>query len=422
MGGDGRGGGQAVRLADTAILAVELRLNGQTAFSSGIAKSEASLAGLNRTTTTSGTRLGGLVGAAGKAERGIVSLGGAFSHAGGKLTGLITGPLGVIGGATALFTLAGAIGTGIGKAQELGQTVIRLSALTGLQTEKTSALSVAMEHFNISADTQTRLVGFLEKNVGLLAAKKDGLAKFQKEFGLSLTDQNGKILDANALILQTADYFNNQSIPATTKAAALAKLYSRSWQDLIPFLTAGKAGIAAAEAEAAKFGLTLSTADIAALKEAKTASRDWDTALAGLETRIGIALLPSLTSLAQEARRSSSRITGPGSSRVSRTGAKFAGDLAKAAKDIFGTLRTGWESIPPELRQFLLVGFAVNKAGKFLFDKSLFSGLTGALTSGIFLKGSIANPMIVKDISLGGLGGGATAAGRLLGASSRAAC
>src|SRR5437868_2350902 len=105
-----------------------------------------------------------------------------------------------------------------------------------------------------AAASGTARTGLLQRGFGTATS---AASKFEKTFSFSLTDANGHLKDANALILASADYFNNKSIPATTKAAALAKLYGRSWQDLIPLLASGSKGIAAVEEEARKFGLTL---------------------------------------------------------------------------------------------------------------------------------------------------------------------
>jgi len=374
-------------MAETANLVARLSL--QDSFTAPLAKAEAGLA---------------------HASTGITRLGGAGQKAGSHFKNLITGPLGMIGLAGGLFTLGGALTNGIHKAVEFGDEVRQLSALTGLAAPTISALAAAMEHFGLSSDRAIRLTGFLEKNVGLLAARKDGLDAFYKTFGLRLTDTNGKILDANQLLLQTADYFNNKSVPATTKAAALAKLYGRSWEDLIPFLKAGRQGIIDAEDAAAKLGLTLNQTNVDDLMKFKTATRELNTAVGGLELQIGLALVPALKDLATAA---TSFISDHRSDIVA-----FFHNLVAAGRTAIGVLMsvgsalgTAWSAIPAPLREFLTKGLIADRTIKFLFGLSpveiIGKSLFGGIASNFFARGSSpANPIFVSAI-----GGGVGAAG-----------
>jgi hypothetical protein len=348
----------------------------------------------------------------GRASSGIGRLGGAVQTAGGHLKGLITGPLGLLGLTGGLLTLGGALRNGVEKAQDFGDEVRKISAVTGLSAEQTSALAAALEHFGVGADKAIRLTGFLEKNVGLLAARKDGLAAFSKTYGLALTDQNGKLKDANELILTTADYFNNNAIPATEKAAALSKLYGRSWQDMIPFLKAGRQGIADAEDEAAKLGLTLSKDNVDALAKMKTATRDLGTAVGGLELQIGLALVPALTDLAKVATTFVTSHRGDivaffkGAADAARTAAGVIGDVAGAVSGF-------WNKIPPGFRDLLLKGFVADRTVKFLFGFDPIKAVLGG-AGGLFSRGSSpANPLYVTGTGIGGLPGGGGSGGGL---------
>lgn len=346
----------SVGLADTANLVVKLSLEGN--FAGGIANAERQLSIFSG---TAGTKLTG-----------------ALSHAGSQLKGLITGPLGMIGLAGGLFTVAGAIEKGITTAQSFGDEVRRLTALTGESAQTISAMAAAFDHFGIAPEAAQRSIGFLEKNIGLLAARKDGIAEFQKTFSFQLTDTNGKIKSANDLLLTTADYFNNKSIPATEKAAAISKLYGRSWQDLIPLLSAGRQGIADVQAEAEAMGLTLTQDNIVALQKMKTASREWGTALSGLELQIGLALVPTLTKLATTLTHF---VTDHRTDIVAffKNAVAAGKQLAGIGGDVIHGLVGAWNSVPPELRDFLVKGLVADRTIKFLFG---FSPL-GSLVTGI---------------------------------------
>jgi hypothetical protein len=392
-------------LAETAALAVDLNLHGN--YVAGMTEAEAASARFNTTAATAGTHATTVSTGFARIETAAGKVGGALSHAGSQIKNLVTGPLGLLGLGAGLFSVAGGIERGLTKAQEFGDTVRQLGRLTGDSAESVSSLSAAMEHFGVAASTQTRLVGFLEKNVGLLASKQDGLANFTKTYGLALTDQNGKIKDANALILTTADYFNNKAIPATEKAAALSKLYGRSWQELIPFLAAGRQGIQDAEEEAQRLGLTLTKDNVDALAKMKAATRELGTAVGGLELQIGLALVPALTDLADEAAKF---VSGHRTDIVNffKNAVQAAKNVAGTIGDLAGTFGHFWSSIPEGFRDLLVKGFVADRTVKFLFGfdpiKTLGSALLGS--GGIFSRGgSPANPLWVQQVGLGGGGG-----------------
>ena len=340
--------------------------------------------------------------------------GGALNHAKGQISGLV-GSLGVLGGATALFGVGTLLTSSVHKAREFGGEVLRLKALTGESAAAMSSLASAFDHFGISSDAAKRSVGFLEKNVGLLASRKGAIADFEATFGLALTDANGKIKGANELLLSTADFFNNKTIPATQKAAAMSKLYGRSWQDLIPFLSAGRQGIADIEKEAANLGLTLNEQNLKDLVKLRDATREWDTALGGLQLQIGLALVPALTDLAKAA---SSFVAKNRDGIVAgfKSAATFAGQLGNVIGTVvvpaISKIAGAWNAIPKELRDLLVGGFVAQKASKFLFGagpldllKSLV-GLGGKKAGIGALAGIGVQHVWVDNMGVGGLGGG----------------
>lgn len=421
----------------------------------------------------------------------LSGLGGALQHAGGVL-GNFASQIGLLGGAAGLLSFAGSIKESISKAEEFGVTVSKMAALTGLSVEKTSALASALDHFGISADTQIRLVGMLEKNLGNLAlgagtvtdkitpaedelrkvteqlavanrkltedlnkrsvaestlmadrnrikdltikqteaqtalneAQADGAdgvsnaEAFYKKYGLAIADASGNLKDANTLLLDSADYFNNQNIPATTKAAALAKLYGRNWQELLPFLQAGSEGIKDAEQAAKDFGLTLTADNVTALAKLRAATRDWGDALGGLELQIGLALVPALTDFTKAA---TGFVAGNRDKIVGffKDFAKFAGDVGHVivtdVVPVFNTIARAWNGLPPELRDLITKGLVAGKISKMLFDVGPLDILkAGALKLGLNIFGqrgtTPANPLFVSAVG-GGLGGAGGAVG-----------
>lgn len=401
-------------IAETAELAVNLRLGTTGSFAGATSQ----LHGVEQAAAGAQTRgVGVLHRGFGAATTAAGKFGGALGHAKSQLGGLITGPLGLAGLGVGLFSVGGALEQGIEKATEMGKAASRLAKITGLNVETTSALSAAMEHFGIGVDKQLRSVGFLEKNVGLLASRKNGIADFEKTFSFALTDTNGKLKDANALILASADYFNNKSIPATTKAAALAKLYGRSWQDLIPFLSAGRKGIADAEEEAKKFGLTLTKDNIGQLAKLREATRSWQTALGGLEVQIGLLVVGPLTDLAKFGTtflaENKDKITGFFKNLIHGAqdfAAFLTGTVIPTVTGLGSAAASAWGAIPPGLRDLLVKGFVANKVVKFAFGVDIAGGIGDVITRslGTIIGKNIVQPVFVTNqLPGGGLPGAA---------------
>ena len=338
------------------------------------------------------------------------------------LKGVITGPLGLLGLGAGLFTVGGLLKAGTEEASSFGLEVAKLAALTGLSVETTSALSSALDHFGISGDAAVRTVGMITKNIGMIVNTKAGLAGFAKTFGLTLTDAKGRLVDVNQEILRTADYFNNKSIPATTKAAALQKLYGRQWQSLIPFLSAGRKGIIEAEQAAKDLGLTLTAQNVNDLKKYRENFLTLGDAAKGLQLQLGLVLIPALSDLAKSF---------TGFLREGGTGkiVAFFKDLVQKAKDL-GVVITGtiiptlsglagaakgfWDTIPAPLRDLLFKGIVADRTIHFLFGvspinlaKNLLGDIVGPIFNQFAARGATpANPLFVADVT-GGLGGAA---------------
>jgi hypothetical protein len=424
-------------LAETAVLAVELKLAGASQFKAGISEADAAAAGLGKSVTTAGTavtstgsvfsQFGGRMGFA---KQAIVSTGQAIGGMASHFKNVITGPLGLIGLGAGLFTVAGAIKSGIDQAQSFGLEVQKLAALTGQSVEATSAMAAALDHFGISGDAAIKTVGMLTKNIGMVVNSKGGTQKFFADYGLQLRDTKGNLVSVNEEILRTADYFNNKSIPATEKAAGIAKLYGRSWQALIPFLQAGRKGITEAEQAAQDLGLTLTAQNVGDLKTYRESFLKLGDAVKGAELQIGLVLMPALSGLATS-------VTNFLAHGGRQTLVTFFQNALQTAKD-FGAFVSGtviptikglasaalglWNSIPAPLRDILAKGFIADRTIHFLFGVSplnlaknllgdIIGPVLGRLGGSLFQRGgSPATPLFVADVT-GGLGGGAGAAG-----------
>jgi hypothetical protein len=324
-----------------------------------------------------------------KVEAGASRLGGALAHARGAIGSLLTGPLGMVGLGAGLFGLGAAFTSSIAKAQEFGDATYRLSKVIGLNADATSRLVDTLDKFGIAGDAQVKLFGLLEKNAAKLGATKQKATKFEQAYGFSLTDTNGRIVDANELLKRSADFFTSNA-SATKKATALSSLYGRSWQQLIPILSQGRAGIEKEERDA----LHLSHDQLKNVAALRGAQREWNDTLGDTQTLIGLELLPSLTKFVRIA--NSFVQTNQGSILAGVRGAvNLAGEvvdavasLAPIAKGIAGA----WNAIPADFRKLLIGGLVANKVAKFTFGVDVLDALRKTLLNAVLgIKAGVVN-------------------------------
>lgn len=383
---------------------------------------------------------------------GFAKLNTGLKNTAGRIKNLLSGPVGLIGLGGAVFGLEKFLSESISKSIEFGEAVAKVSKITGMAAKSTSEWVDTLDYYGVSAEKAVNITGMMEKNIGTLTKGVGlGAAQFFSDFGLNLKKtsisaddladamqtlklktstaaekakaatlinkyQNAGLKDTNTLLYEAADYWNNKGIPQATKAAALAKLFGRSWRDLIPVLSQGSAKLRAANADAIK----LSETDLKNMDDAKEASREWTDALGDLQIMVGAKLLPKLTALAKTAsafvRNHTDDIV-----KFFEDAATFAQKAGQAFQDYvvpaFQAIASAWDRVPDDLKRLLVGGAVANKVLKATIGidlgdvmKPLIGGLGGLLGRG----SSPATPMYVKDIS-GGLGGAGKGGSNLVG-------
>lgn len=402
-------------LAETAQLVADLQLKDNMTRPAKNAK--AALGDLNEQTTATTTRMSGLGAASARVSGSL----GHFQDRVGKITKNI-GILGVGGAAVALTKF---LKDSYGEAMRFGDAVDRVATLTGMATERTSKFVDALGYYGIGADKAQSITGMYLKNVDALTASKKSAAKFEEEYGFKLRDSTGHVKDAEEVITSFTEFFNNKAIPASQRAAAGAKLFGRSWQDLLPiFQSGGKEWRKQLEA-----GFELTKEDIRQMKAARTATRDWEDALGDFKVMVGVKLLPTMAELARSA---ANWLNDPSNQKTLLgfldQGIKLGKDLAgfltnrviPTVKDLASGAQAFWSALPGPLQDLLVTGIAADRTIKYLFGFSV-TGVAGDLVGGLVKDGlgailgklglargsSPANPIYVS----GGIGGtGATGA------------
>jgi len=279
--------------------------------------------------------------------------------------------------------LVAAVGISTKKAEEYGITVAKVAAITGLAVDASSRLVATFQRYGLEGDAAIRTVGMLEKNVGLYTSTAKISAKFTAEFGFALRDSSGHVKDANALILQAADYFNNKHIPASQRALLEAKLFGRQWQTLVPVLALGSKGIKEAGDEAQRLGLVLSKSNAADLLKYRLSTIQLTEAMGGLQLSVGLAVMPALVAFI-------GFITGTVIPGIRSLGG-HVGDWVKANKPLIDQITAFVSGALTKLRDFVVtqlvpaVLLIMGRVGDwFAANKPLIAQLTG------FVSGAIA--------------------------------
>jgi hypothetical protein len=424
---------------------------------SGAASTVAGLKGVGAQVNATHTGMGRLGGAATSLKNNMLGLGKSLA-------------LGM--GIAGIGSIAGALEQGISKADELGLAVEKLTGVTGLSVHSASQLIAVFSKFGIATDRTVTIAGFAEKTLGKLAVTHATAAKsaallaletqklniqvaggsvkavdlaiahrkaldalaatgagaskltvLDKQYGLSLVDSKGKVVDFAAELNQVANFYNSNA-SASDKATVAAQLFGRGYVALIPILKLGSKGIAEATAQADAMGLTLKSAqDVQNVHDFIAAQRDARDAIAGLEVQLGLLVMPDLT-VALKAfvgyigghQDDIKRMFSDGLHTAEAFVGVITGTVIPAVQAIAGVVTGVWNAIPGPLKQILVGGFVANK-----LTGGLVTGLAGDLTktllgiggravggaAGGALAGLGATHVWVDNMGVGGLGGGA---------------
>jgi hypothetical protein len=403
-------------IAETAKMIADLELRDHV---SGPAKSaEASMRGVEAQTERTTQRFAGL-------HRVTSGIGGGLSHLKGQISGL-AGSVGLLGLGGGVIGLTKFIKDSADAATQMGDTVLKLTAITGASTDEASRFTDAFDKMGISADKQIRVVGFLTKTLGTLTETHKSAIAIQKQYGFSLLDSTGHAKSAMQVIQDLGDYWNSNA-KATDKAGLSAKLLGRGYTDMIPILKLGGQGIRAAEADA----MSLSKSDIEQLKQWKSAQRDLADSMGDLKVKVGLVLIPVLrdlfngiSSFIDEHQGDIVKFFIDGGRMARVFGQYLSQTVIPAIRDLATGAQNLWNGIPAPLRDLLVKGIVADRTIKYLFGfsisgvagglvKDLVGGMLGGIAGklGLSRGSSPANPMYVSGGGLGGTGGGTGGSG-----------
>lgn len=166
-------------------------------------------------------------------------------------TGLKVAATAAVAGITAL---AASLQVTINGLDELSKSAQKV----GITTEELSKLAYAGELADVSLET---LVGSLGKLTKAQAAALDSTSKNARVFealGIAVKDADGNLRSSSQVLADFAEKF--QQLGGSPEAVAAGfQIFGRSFQELIPLLSEGRAGIEGAADELERFGGVIST-------------------------------------------------------------------------------------------------------------------------------------------------------------------
>jgi hypothetical protein len=219
------------------------------------------------------------------------SLGGGVNQALEAFTGLAKGgaaAAGVLAGATvAAATAAVALTLSTGKQIE---AMDQLSQKTGIAVQSIQRMSVVMAENNFDAQTLTSGMRTLSKLITDARNPASNAAETFAEMGIAI-QHLGSTED---VIRAVANQF--ASMPDGVDKARLAvTLFGKSGLEMIPVLNRGAAAFDASAKASERFGVVLSTQQVAALQAADDASDRLGVALQGLQHQLSATFAPAVT-------------------------------------------------------------------------------------------------------------------------------
>lgn len=239
------------------------------------------------------------------ASRRVTSLGRQVTSLGSKVFSF--------GGALTALAAGGGMAYLVKQSMESIDATAKLSDRLGIATE---ALIGLQHHADLSGVSAEALTGGLEKmfkTLGDGATKGGAAAAAFAKLGLSAEGLANMPTDqAFAEIAQALSDIEN---PAERAHAAM-EIFGRSGQQLLPMMLAGKEGIAAAQAEAEKLGLTFSRTDAAKVEAANDALTRMQKLFTGAAQTLAIQLSPFIDAAAAKLTAMGSSGEGMGSKIV----------------------------------------------------------------------------------------------------------
>ena len=196
------------------------------------------------------------------------------------LTGIATGGL-FLAAKKAIFDFASG-----------GAALDDLQKRTNETTDTLQLMAYQAEMSDVSVEGLHTAVAKLNKAIGEAAAGKNKeLAALVAKLGISLRSANGQLRTAGELLPEIADAFKRNESPVTRARMGMA-FFSKSYQEMLPMLVDGRAGLEQLRKEWERIGFTIPAEDIARAAALDDSFVRLRYATTGLFTAVGARLAP----------------------------------------------------------------------------------------------------------------------------------
>ena len=142
----------------------------------------------------------------------------------------------------------------------------KMAAGAGVTTESLSGMGWAAGQSGVELNALATAMGRLNKGALESSQGTGTYAKVFDSIGVSATNANGQLKNADELLLELADIFESMPDGAEKSAIAL-QLFGRSGAQMIPFLNAGASGIKELTAQAERLGLVMNQEQASAAEQ-----------------------------------------------------------------------------------------------------------------------------------------------------------
>jgi hypothetical protein len=184
----------------------------------------------------------------------------------------------------------------VNRADELG----KLAQKAGDTVEAFSSLNYTSELSNIESEKLIKAYKELSKSLTEASDRGSATASMFRQMGIETRDSNGKMLTAEALMLNISDRFE-ETADGAFKVAAATKLFGdKLGQDMIPFLNQGSEEIRKLREEAVLFGQVVDGKTSKAANELNDNLTKMKLILQGIVNQVVAEFLPSAAQLTTE--------------------------------------------------------------------------------------------------------------------------
>jgi hypothetical protein len=191
--------------------------------------------------------------------------------------------------------LAGFVQHGAQVADSMG----KMAQSTGTSVEEFSRLAYAAELSDVSAEELSASMGKLNKKISEAASGNRDAGAVFKALGISVKDASGHMRSSDEVMGDVAEKFAGLQDGAGKSALAM-EIFGKSGANLIPMLNGGKAALAAAGAEADKFGVTVTKQGAESAERFNDAITRMKKAGEAVAIQLAAALTPALADLGDE--------------------------------------------------------------------------------------------------------------------------